>query len=258
MVDETGPPLVSFAGGFFSGRVESTMRESAQATYYNLLSVDAGPLGTGATITGSQTTQLNGYQLQASNTLFSTVAAGGACVLPQTNRPFPFSGMLVYVANTGANPANCFPHPNDPNNSINGQAANVSVVLGAMTITPFQCFTPGIWFADSIGTGFAGSLETVVSQGNQGTTGSSQGTAFPITQAMINFNSITSGVAPTTGGLLPPAKAGLQIAVGNNTGGIITLYGAGTDTVQGAASATQANATITLYICFANGAYLTK
>jgi hypothetical protein len=256
MADEAGPPLVSFSGGMFSGRVESTMRESAQATYYNLLSVDAGPLGAGATVTGSQTTQLNGYQIQASNTWFSTVAAGGACILPQTNRPFPFAGLEVFIANTGANNLICFPHPSDTGNSINGQSANASVVLGPNTVTPFQCFTPGIWFADSIGSGFAGSIETVVSQGNVAAAGTSAGTATPITQAIVNF---TSGGNSPAGGTLPPAKGGLQIAIADNTGaGTITIYGSGTDTINGSASTTVTNQSITLFICAVNGAWLTK
>jgi len=263
MADEASAPFVSFAGGFFSGRVESTMRESAQATWYNLLSVDAGPLGTGATVTGSQTTQLNGYQIQASNTLFSTVAAGGACVLPQTNRPYPFAGLEVFIANTGANNLICFPHPSDAG-TINGQATNLSVVLGPNTITPFQCFAPGVWFADSIGTGFAGSMETVVSQGNVAAAGTTAGTATPITQTMVNF---TSGGPNPAGGTLPPAKAGLQIAVNNNTGGSIQIYGSGTDTINGTAGATgvtQTNTTtgatpqLTIYYTFVNGVWLTK
>jgi hypothetical protein len=262
MADEAGPPLVSFSGGMFSGRVESTMRESAQATYYNLLSVDAGPLGAGATVTGSQTTQLNGYQIQASNTWFSTVAAGGACILPQTNRPFPFAGLEVFIANTGANNLICFPHPSDAGNSINGQASNASVVIGPNTITPFQCFTPGIWFADSIGTGFAGSLETVVSQGNVATAGTNQGTATPITQTMVNFTSGTGN--GSAGGTLPAAKAGLQIAVGVNITATqtISVYPAGTDTINtvggGAAFTTAAAPNITIFMCFVNGAWFTK
>lgn len=258
MADVAGPAFVSFAGGMFSGRVDQEMREEAQQAYYNMTSVDAGATGTGATITGSQTTQQAGYQIQAANTLFSTVAAGGACVLPQTSRPTPFTGLILFVANTGANPLNCYPHPNDAGNSINGQATNAPVVLGLNTITPFQCFSPGTWFADSIGTGFSGSLETVVSQGNVASAGTSQGTATAITQAVVNF---TSGGADPAGGTLPPAKAGLQIAVANNTGGIIRIYGNGSDTINGAAGATgvtQANALITLYICAANGNWLTK
>jgi hypothetical protein len=256
MADETGPPLVSLAGGAFSGRVDSSLRESAQSSFYNLLSVDAGALGAGATISGSQNSQALGYQLQAANTWFSTVAAGAACVLPQTSRPFPFAGLMVFVVNTGANTINCYPHPSDPSNSINGQSANTPVVLGANTITPFQCFTPGVWFADSIGTGFAGSLETVVSQGAVATAGTTSGTATQITQAMVN---VTSGGAGPAGITLPPAKAGMQVSVGNNNSAtILTVYGNGADTIAGSASTTQAASTIVIYMCFTSGNWVIK
>jgi hypothetical protein len=263
MADEASAPFVSFAGGMFSGRVESTMRESAQATYYNLLSVDAGPLNVGATVTGSQTTQLNGYQIQASNTLFSTVAAGGACVLPQTNRPYPFAGLEVFIANTGVNNLICFPHPSDAG-TINGQAANLSVVLGPNTITPFQCFAPGTWFADSIGTGFAGSLETVVSQGTIAAAGTtSQANSTAVTQAMVNV----TAAATTNGVRLPPAAAGLQIVMNGAGGGAASflVYPNGTDQIN----ALGASAPFTFtpnpsapapqqFFCFVSGTWVTK
>jgi hypothetical protein len=259
MVDETGPALVSFAGGFFSGRIDSQLRESAQQSYYNLTSVDAGPLGTGATVTGAQTTALNGYQLQAANTYFSTVAAGSACVLPQTSRPTPLSGLILFVANVGANPLNCFVHPNDPGGSINLLPSATPVILGANSITPFQCFAPGIWLADSIGTGFAGSLETVISQGNVAAAGNSQGTATPITQGMVN---ITSGGASPAGATLPVAKPGLQISVGvNNGANNAQIYGNGSDTIgstAGSVGVTQSANSITIYMCFVAGAWIIK
>src|SRR5271155_97759 len=115
MADETGPPIVSFAGGFFSGRVDSLLRESAQASYYNLTSTDNGSLGAGATIGASQTSQAAGYQIQAANTWFTTTpgAGTGVCVLPQISRPFPLAGLIVYITNTSGNLITCFAHPSD-------------------------------------------------------------------------------------------------------------------------------------------------
>lgn len=258
MADITGPPIVSFASGFFSGRVESTLRESAQQAYYNLTSVDAGPSNTGATITSGQNSQALGYQIQASNTWFSTTASGGACVLPQTNRPTPFAGLLTYIWNAGANPINCYPHPNDPSNQINGQTTNTPVVLGVRTVTAFVCFAPGIWQADGIGEGYSGSFATIVSQGNIAAAGTSQGTATAITQAIVNF---TSGGGAPAGGTLPPAKAGMQVWVGANTGSNIQVYGNGSDTINGTAGSTgvaQTNATVVVYTAPTDGAWLTK
>jgi hypothetical protein len=267
MADIAGTPQVGFAGGFFSGRVESEFRESAQATYYQLVSVDSGPTGVGATIISSQITQALGYQIAASLTWFSTVTPAvtgngntptAACVLPQTSRPYPFNGLQVVVANYGVNPINCYPHPNDANNSINSLAANTPVVLGPNTITPFQCIVPGTWNAVDIGGGFMGSIETIVSQGNITGGGSSQGTATPVTQAISN---VSTSAADPAGVTLPTAKAGANIAIANNSGATIRVYGAGADTINGGSGATgttQATALITLYICATNGAWLTK
>lgn len=265
MADFAGTPLQSFAAGGASIRVDSEQRESAQQTYYQLVSVDAGPLGLGAAIASGQNSQALGYQIQAALTWFTTVTPGvtgngntptAAAVLPQTSRPEPFTGLQVVVANYGANPINCFAHPNDVGNSINSLAANAPVILGPNTITPFQCITPGIWNAVDIGGGFNGSIETIVSQGNVVSAGTSSATATPITQALVNFTSGTTG--GTAGGTLPPAKSGSQVAVADNAGGTITVYGAGTDTINGGASITLSNATVTLFFCAVNGAWLTK
>lgn len=267
MGDIAGTPQVNYAGGFASGRVDSERREEVESTWGQMVSVDSGPTGAGATITSAMNSQAVGYQINSSITWFTTVTPAptgngntptAACVLPQTNRPFPFTGLQLLVANYGANPINCYPHPSDPNNTINSQAANTPVVLGPNTVTPFQCITPGVWSAVDIGGGFAGSIETVVSQGNVVSAGSNQGTATPITQGLVNFS---SGSATPAGGTLPPAKAGMQVTVAANAGVGITIYGNGTDTINGGSGATGValtNATVTIFFCAVNGAWLTK
>lgn len=277
MADETGPPLVSLAGGAFSGRVESSMREAAQQTYYNLLSFDAGPFGAGATIGASQTSQAAGYQIQAAFTRFSTVTPGvtgngntptAACVLPQTSRPFPFTGLMLYIGNATATPINCYPHPSDPSNSINGQAANTPVILGPFTTTEFNCDVSGTWFADGIGAGYSGSIETIVSQGNiTASTTNTQAAATPIVQAMagVLITSANNAVA------LPKAAAGLQVTVnptgagniaGNTPLNVYPLNGSGDTINAGAANAplalTLAATAPTIFFCFVTGAWTTK
>jgi len=130
-------------------------------------------------------------------------------------------------------------------------------VLGPSTVTPFECVAPGIWFCDGIGEGASGSIATVVSQGNVVSAGTSSATATPITQALVDFTSGTTG--GTAGGTLPPAKAGMQISVANNAGGTISIYPNGTDTINGSASANvPATRSVTLFFCAVNGNWLTK
>lgn len=278
MADLAFPPYVGFAGGFYSGRVNSEHREEAEATWYQIVSVDAGPLNAGATITSGQTSQTLGYQLQASFTWFATVVPGvtgngntptAACILPQTSRPFPFAGLQLAVANYGANPINCFPHPNDIGNTINGQATNAPVVLGPNTVTPFQCLVaPGVWNAVDIGGGFNGSIETVVSQGNiTASTTNTQAAATPIVQAMagVLITSANNAVA------LPKALAGSQVTInptgagniaGNTPLNVYPLNGSG-DTINGGAANAPLAVTLqatapTIFFCFVTGAWTTK
>lgn len=267
MSNEAGPPFVSLAGGFFSGRVMSELRESAEQTWYQIQSVDSGALGTGATIGASQTSQATGYQVQAAITLFSTVTPAvtgngntptAAAVLPQTSRPEPLAGLLLYISNTGANPINLYPHPSDPSNSINGLGLNVPIILGTNTITALQAITPGVWQADGVGEGFMGSIATTVSQGSITAAGASQGAATPITQAMFTTASTANGL------ILPNAQAGLQI-VGNFTGsaGTVNVYPATGQTINALGAnnplaVTTPSTTPTVFYCFTAGQWWTK
>ena len=274
MVDETGPPFQSFAGGFFSGRVMSELRESAEQTWYQMQSVDAGGLQTGATITAGQTTQATGYQIQAAITNFATVTPAptgngntptAAAVLPQTSRPEPLAGLLIYVSNIGANPINLYAHPNDTNNSINGLGANIPVILGVNTITAIQCITPGVWQTDGIGEGFMGSIATTVSQGTVVAAGtSSQSAATPITQAMASVSSS----AANQGVALPRALAGAIITLNptgvvGNTPLLVWPVNGGTDSINPGAANASFSVTLPvsapiIFYCFSNGVWYTK
>jgi hypothetical protein len=242
------PPLVTFG-------VDNSLQNSIQLTLFDAKVCDPS-------VTALGTTQANGYQVKSGATFVNAAAAGTGLVLPPTSSFFGDGGipgaLTVWIAVSSGVAAfpNVYPHPNDGGSAtINGAA---SVVLGNNTLTPFQAFAAGQWFADSIGTGAVGSLETIVSQGNVASAGTTQANATAITQALVNF---TSGGADPAGGTLPVASAGLQVAVANNTGGIIRIYGNGTDTINGGSGATgvtQANALVTIYICATNGNWLTK
>jgi hypothetical protein len=252
--------------GLTTGR-EEEWQQSIGVNQYNAVAVDAGG-GTGATITSGMTTQATGYQIQAGITIFTTVTPGvtgngntptAACVLPLSSNVLKnLQGATVYIINNGANPINCYPNSGDSNNSINGQATNLPVVLGANTITPFLCSTNGIWTADGVGEGASGSIATTVSQGNVTAATGGQGSATPITQALANVTTTASG----GGVVLPPAKAGMQINVANNGANSLQVYGNGSDTINGTAGSTgvalTAGASFTIFVCFMNGAWLTK
>jgi hypothetical protein len=207
-------------------------------------------------VTATGTTAANAYQITAGTTRFTTVAVGTGAVLPETSGVPKLQGAEFWIINSGANYLTIYPNIGDVGATINGLS---SVVLQPNSITPFRCSATGLWYCDGIGAGFAGAIETIASQGSVAAAGTSQGTATPITQAVVNF---TSGGGTPAGGTLPVAKAGLQITVGANTGSNITIYGNGSDTINtstaGATGVAQTNATITIYVCATNGNWLTK
>jgi hypothetical protein len=191
--------------------------QSIEFSYYSRTSVDAGPLGTGATIAAGQTSQSTGYPIAASSTIFTTVTPAvtgsgntptAAAILPLMSGPNSLVGVTLYVTNNGAQPINLYPNLGDLTASINGQAANLPIVLGVGTITAIVATANLVWMADGVGEGASGSIATTVSQGSIAAAGSSQSTATPITQGMAMVTmTASSGVA------LPPAKAGMQILV---------------------------------------------
>jgi hypothetical protein len=248
--------------------ITGTHAEDAQLaaqSFCSIVSVDNGSAAAGQTITAGMTTQATGYQLVAADTWFSTVTPGvtgngntptAAAVLPLTGTPTgPKSlvGAVFKVINTGANAINVYANPGDTTNSINQLATNSPIVLGSMTITPFECVAPGIWFCDGIGEGQSGSIATTVSQGNITAAGTNQAGATPVTQALANVTTTGSGA----GVVLPPAKAGMMVTVANNGANTLTVYGNGSDTIGGAASTTITAATLLLFFCATNGNWLT-
>jgi hypothetical protein len=261
MADLPNLPLV-----FDRRKIETSLREAGQFTFFNLTSTDDNAVATGSG-------QSTAYQIRAANTYFSSVPVGTGCVLPQTSGPTPLDGLLIYVTNgDSTNSLLCYPHPNDPSNSINQLAINAPVVLGPRSITPFIAFnslsesTAGKWVADGIGAGAAGSIETIISQGNVASAGTTAATATQITQGMV---SVTSGGASPAGVTLPFAQAGMQIALNNTNGSTITVYAqtannpltGSADTVNGAATTTQtssAGGIVVIYFSFVNGAWTTK
>lgn len=258
------PDLPNLPLLFDRRKIETSLREAGQFTFFNLTSTDDNAVATG-------NNQATAYPIRAANTYFSSCPAGTGCVLPQTSCPTPLDGLILYITN--GDPSNsllCYPHPNDPSNSINALATNAPVTLGPRTMTPFVAFsslseaTAGKWIADGIGAGAAGSIETVISQGNVATAGTTAATATQITQAMVN---VTSGGAGPAGVTLPFAQAGMQVTVNNtDPATTITVYAqsannpltGSADTVAGGASTTQATGTVVIYMCFVNGSWFIK
>lgn len=250
MVATNVVPLIQFG-------VDSSMQSSAQITLINALISDSA-------VTAIGNSAVTGYPVRAGATLVTAGAAGTGVTLPSTTSAMgqggqPVSlGLYIAVAGTAPNPAIVYPSPGDVGATINGQP---SVILYQNTVTAFQCFPPGLWFADGIGTGASGSIGTIVSQGTLAAAGTNQGNAAPITQAMVNV----TATAATQGVILPPSQPGLQITINGGGGGAASfhLYGSGSDTINGTPGSTgiaitNPSAAPTIAYCFSAGAWFTK
>jgi hypothetical protein len=240
--------------------IDASMQQMVQLTLANACAVDAGPTGTGATAAG--TTAATGYQIAAGVTIFGTVAANSGCVLPATSQ-VGGEGLEITIINNGANYLTVYPSPNDlaGSGTINGVA---SVVLVQTSITPFQCGTPGVWYADGIGQGQAGSITTTASQGTLAAAGtSSQANSSAVTQALVNV----TAAASTNGVRLPAAVAGLEIIMNGGGGGgtSFLVYPNGTDQINAGGASTPFTFTPnpsttgpTLFFCIIAGNWLTR
>ncbi len=110
------------------------------------------------------------------------------------------------------------------------------------------CAVPQVSGAGSFTTGSFTGLVTNSSADTLTALGTNQGTALQLTK---QFNRVTVG-ASTTGVLLPLAVAGVFVEVTNSVANSIHVYGAGTDTINGIATATgivQPPGTSFVYYC---------
>lgn len=96
----------------------------------------------GNNITAAGTTQATGTQLAAQVNTIGTAAAGTGVNLPAAAA----AGLMVVVANNGANPLKVYPFIGSTD-TINGNAATVGVLLYPGSIGTFSATAAGAWTA---------------------------------------------------------------------------------------------------------------
>jgi hypothetical protein len=176
-------------------------------------------------------------------------------------------GLECYVINHGAQQMQVFGNGTD---TINDVAGSTEVAPMAGSCVLYICMTPGAWYTEGLASGFvsgqSGGFQTFATQtGITAHAGGGQASATPITAMQAQIS-----VAATTGDsvLLPPAKQGMEIIVVNNGAASANVFSAsagqggqsGGDTMNGTAngSAAVAAATVLLFFCFVNGAWVSK
>jgi len=167
----------------------------------------AGGLSTDGT-TDALTAFAGGGQASATPLLtqFSRVTTV-ATVGDSVKLPAAAVGLDLIVTNHGAASMTVWPSGADTIDD----AGSVDQMLGSVVL--YVCFTAGKWYANGVGTGFAGSLPTVSFQNNiTATAAGTQGTAFQLKTAINRMTVVaTAGDAVK----LPASSGGLQIYTAN-------------------------------------------
>jgi hypothetical protein len=173
----------------------------------------------------------------------TTVAAPGDSVL----LPPSIAGLELLVINHGANAMQVFGSGTDTIDDV-ATATGVSQMKGSVCI--YTCATAGAWYSEGLGTGYSGALQTISFINNlTAHSGGGQGSALPVTASLSRFTVVA---APGDSVKLPVSAPGLVVSLINSGANPMQVYGAGTDTINGVATATgvsQMQNSIVNYAC---------
>lgn len=192
--------------------------------------------------------QTNAVQLLSEINRVGTVATAADSVkLPQSA-----PGLSIIVVNKGTNACQVFGLGADKIDDV-AAATGVSQMPGSMVI--YTCSKTGNWYSEGLATGFGGpGLQTLSfspSIGAFSTGGQAGAIALP---SMINRVSTVAAQGDSVA--LPAATVGLAILVLNRGAQPMQVFGAGTDTINGIATATgisQGVNTAATYVCSVAG-----
>jgi hypothetical protein len=190
-------------------------------------------------------------QLTTELSRVTTVATSGDSVMLPPSVP----GLTLIVTNHGANAMQVYGNGSDTIND-NASASGVSQMAGSEVI--YGCYGIGKFYANGLGTGYAGSFET-------------QSTSAPMTAhaggGQANGTLITTmvgvfGTVATAGdsALLPVSVQGMTITVINTTATSMNVFPQVGDKTNGTLNASVAvtSAAPTIFYCTAAGAWVTK
>lgn len=191
--------------------------------------------------------QSGATQMQGEMNRIATVATvADSVMLPQA-----IVGMDVYVLNDAAIAAQVFGFGTD---TVDGVAAATGVPHMGKSLVIYSCFVAGAWRTEGLATGFGGpGLQTLSFAATM--TADAAGTqagAIANAQMKSMVNRFSTVAAQGNGGALPAAVAGLAVMVINRGANAMQVFGTGTDTVNGIATATgisQGASTTATYVC---------
>jgi hypothetical protein len=145
----------------------------------------------------------------------TTVANAGDSIL----LPPAVQGLTLMVINHGAKPMQVFGTGSD---MIDDQAAATGVTQMVNSVVIFLCTTAGRWYANGLGTGFAGAFETQsYTDGLTAHAGVAQVGATPITTMISRFTTVAT-IGDSA--ILPVSVAGMNITVINAAANAMSVF----------------------------------
>ncbi|WP_024873150.1 hypothetical protein [Tolumonas lignilytica] len=194
--------------------------------------------------------QSNAYQMLYETNRITTVANIGDSV----KLPAAQAGLTMFVINHGANAMQVYGTGTDTIDDV-AAASGVSQMAGSNVM--YTCTTNGLWYSNGIGTGYSGQLPTTsYTNGITARAGGGQSSAIQLT---TNINRVTTVATAGDSVKLPASAPGLQIIVVNSGANSMQVFGAGTDTINGVATATgisQMPNSVYNYVCTVAGTWV--
>jgi len=150
--------------------------------------------------------QTNAFQLTCEVNLITTVATAGDSV----KLPPAIQGLTIVVVNKGANPMQVFGSGTD---TIDDAASATGVTQMQWSEVIYSCGTNGKWYANGLGSGFAGAFPTLGSTDN--ITASATQTQVAGTPLVTPLNRVVTVASAGNAVTLPVSKSGMVITVTN-------------------------------------------
>jgi hypothetical protein len=197
--------------------------------------------------------QASATQLAAQTVHVGTVATAGDSVKLPASAP----GLELMVINKGANAMQVYGLGAD---TIDDQAAATGVSQMANSLVIYTCAQSGKWYSEGLATGFGGPGLQTISYTNSITAfaGGGQASAVALTTML---NRIATVATAGDSVRLPTSAPGLVVYIDNRGANPCQVFGAGTDTINGIATATgvpQGVNTVFAYVCSVAGNWETS
>lgn len=193
--------------------------------------------------------QTNATQLTTQTSRVTTVATAGDSVRLPPSAP----GLELIVINHGANAMQVYGAGTDTINDV-ATATGVSQMVNSTVI--YTCVSTGAWYSEGLATGFSSGLQTLsYTNGITAFAGGGQSSATALTSQVNRVSTVATAGDSVK---LPASAAGMIITVWNDSANPMQVFGAGTDTVNGVATATgvsQMQKSVVIYACTAAGAW---